>query len=188
MASKLYVSNVPVEASEHTLRAHFATCGGVSDVEILFDPRTGKSKCMARVTMTSPAYATAALERLDGIDFEGQALVVRDTPAGKEKPAAPRVKVLQQSRTHGQMVYDLDCMGTPLTVRMSMAEGDVDAFRLEARGSDVAGAFVATATAATRRGALADVVRIWNEDASSRGVPPLEGDALAAALQDVRAV
>lgn len=186
MASKLYVSNVPVHVSEHALRTHFASCGGVADVEILEDPRTGRSRGVARVTMTSPAFATAAMDRLDGIELEGQALVVRDNPAGQAKAPAPRVKILQQSRTHGHMVYDLDCSGMPLTVRVFAA--DDDAFRLEARSTDVAGAFVATSTSTTRRGALADVVRIWNEDAQTRGTPPLDGDALATALRDVRAV
>ena len=53
MTNKLYVANVPLDATEDALRRHFASAGGVADVEILRDRQSGRSRGLASVTMTS---------------------------------------------------------------------------------------------------------------------------------------
>lgn len=186
MANKLYVANVPVDASEDALRRHFAACGGVCDVEIMVEPRSGKPRGLACVTMTSPAYATAALGRLDGAHFEGQTLRVSDAPIRSGKPAAPKVKIMQQFRERLNMAYDLDCNGVPLTLRIFPHERD--RWRVEARPTDAANAVVVSGSGATRRDALADVVRAWNEGAMASRLVPLDGEGVLTAMRDVRAV
>lgn len=183
--NKVYVSNVPLDASELALRTHFAACGGVCDVEILTEA-SGASRGVAHVTMTSPAYASAAL-RLDGAVFGGQALRVSDAPPARaeKKPANP-VKIVQQFRERANMAYDLDCAGVPLVLRI-FASGET-AWRIEARATDAADAVIVESTAETRRDALAGVVRAWNDEAFARGVRPLDGEGLLAAMRDVRAV
>ncbi|HVJ95132.1 MAG TPA: RNA-binding protein [Labilithrix sp.] len=111
MTNKLYVSNVPIDSTEAALRSHFAACGGVADVELVFDPRSGKPRGLAYVTMTSPAFASAALRQLDGAVFGGASLHVSDSPIRAGDRAAPKVKIVQQFRERANMTYDLDCEG-----------------------------------------------------------------------------
>ena len=184
--NKLYVGNLPPEASEHALRAHFSTCGGVSDVEILLNRRDGQSRGLAFVTMTSPAFATAALDRLNGATFEGRPLRVSDTPLNKQKPDAPSVKVTQQFRERHNMTYDLDCLGVPLTVRVFPEEGEQ--WRIEARMNDTPEAVVSSASASSRRAALDEVGRRWHEKAAALSLPNFDWAAIATAMDTVRAL
>jgi len=106
------------------------------------------------------------------------------------KPAVP-VKIVQQFRERDAMVYDFDCEGLPLTVRIT-ASGDND-WRVEARSSDASDATVASGEAPTRAEALAEAVRSWNAAAatspsSSASGRALDGEALAKAMRDVRAI
>lgn len=185
MTNKLYVANLPLDTTEHALRSHFAACGGVSDVEILPERATGKPRGLACVTMTSPAYATAALT-LNGVDFEGRTLRVSDSPIRADKPPAPTVRIVQQFRERANMAYDLECSGVPLTLRIFPSDGE--RWRIEARSTDAADAVVVSASGATRRDALCEVVRAWNEGAASSSVRPLDGQDLLKAMGDVRAV
>lgn len=186
MTSKLYVANVPHDTSEDALRRHFAACGGVLDVEILYERNSGRSRGLAQVTMTSAAYATAALGRLNGADFAGKQLQVSDAPIRPGSKPVPTVKIVQQFRERSNMTYDLDCSGVPLTLRIFPTEPDGAPWRIEARSTDAAGAVVITGSAATRRDALAEVVRAWNAD--NAAARPLDGEALLSAMRDVRAV
>lgn len=185
--TKLYVGNLAQEATEHALRAHFSSCGGVADVEILTHHRTGNPRGMAVVTMTSPSFAEAALRRLDGADFDGKPLRVSDRPIRADAgPAPSKVKIAQQFRERNNMTYELDCAGAPLIVRIFPT--DDDRWRIEARTSDGDGALVVSAAAATRREALADVARGWTEQAAAMTLPSLDWDAVTTAMSTVRAV
>lgn len=185
MTNKLYVTNLPFDTTEDAIRVHFSTCGGVLDVELGSDHRRNARGC-ARVTMTSPAYAAAALGKLDRADFEGRTLRVTDTPLHAEKAPPSKVKVMQQFRERANMTYDLDCAGMPLTVRMFPIDGDT--WRIEARSTDAVDAAVIIASAVTRRDALGAVLKDWNERAASSARPTIDVDACLLALSDVRAV
>lgn len=181
MTNRLYVANLPFDTTEDALRRHFATCGGVSDVEL----GQGKNpRGLARVTMTSAAYAAAAVGRLDRASFEGRLLRVSDSPIHAER-STPPVRIVQQFRERANMTYDLDCAGMPLTIRMFPIEAD--SWRVEARSTDAADAVVIVASAATRRDALGAVLRQWNERACS-SLGSIDADALLRALSDVRAI
>jgi hypothetical protein len=186
MTKKLWVANVPFQASEHDLRLHFSACGSVVDVEILTDPRTGRSRGHACVTMASDEDASAALDQLDGESFEGRVLRVSDSPLTKGDEPSRRVRIKQQFRERMKMVYDFDCNGAPLTLRVSA--GDGESWRIEARSTEAADAVVVEAVGATRRAALEDVVKRWNESAATAGVRELDGEALISALREVKAV
>jgi len=173
MTNRLYVSNLPFGATSDAVRRHFATCGGVAEVE-LGSERKGRGE--ARVTMTSPFYAAAAVERLDHASFEGRPLRVSGSPIPAEK-SSPTVKVVQQFRERANMTYDLDCAGTPLTIRMFPVG---ETWRIEARANDALDAVVVTASAGTRRAALEAALAQW--------AVPLDSDALLRALSDVRAI
>lgn len=187
MTNKLYVANVPVDASEDALRRHFAACGGVLDVEIMLERNSGKSRGLACVTMTSPAYATAALG-LNGVDFAGKQLQVSDAPIRAGGKPVPTVKIVQQFRERTNMTYDLDCSGLPLTLRVFPTDPEGTQWRIEARSTDAVDAVVITGAGVTRRDALTEVVRVWNEREATSTVRPLDGEALMTAMRDVRAV
>jgi hypothetical protein len=183
MTNRLYVANLPYDTTEDAVRHHFATCGGVADVELGAD-HSRSARGLARVTMTSPAYAAAAVGRLDRASFEGRLLRVSDSPIHPEK-AAPTVKIVLQFRERANMTYDLDCAGMPLTIRVFPI--DDETWRIEARSTDAASAVVISASAATRRDALGAVLGQWNERASSGGAP-IDADGLLRAMSDVRAI
>jgi hypothetical protein len=180
MTNRLYVANLPFGTTESALRQHFAACGGVADIELGSEDGR-KSRGLARVTMTSPTYAAAAVGKLDRAAFEGRVLRVSDSPIPAEK-AAPTVRVVQQFRERGNMTYDLDCAGTPLTIRMFPIEED--GWRIEARSTDAVDATVVLASAATRRDALGAVLRQWNASSAAA----IDADALLRAMSDVRAI
>lgn len=186
MSTKLYVANVPADATEDALRRHFSTCGGVADVELLTDRQTGAPRGLARVTMTSEHFATEACNRLDGAPFGAAILRVSETPIKEGSAAKPKVKIVQQFRERTAMVYDFDCAGLPLTIRIS--QNDDETWNLEARSTEAPDATVFKATAKTRAEAFAEVVRAWNAAASQVMGRALDGDALATAMRDVRAI
>jgi len=79
--NKLYVGNLSFSVDENQLRELFASYGEISDVTLIKDRDTGKSKGFAFVTFISDEIATKALEQ-DGKDFEGRPLKVN---VAKEK-------------------------------------------------------------------------------------------------------
>jgi RNA recognition motif-containing protein len=184
MTNRLYVANVPFDTTVDALRRHFATCGGVADVELGSEHRRNE-RGLARVTMTSPAYAAAAVGRLDRAAFQGRLLRVSDSPIDREKAAAT-VRIVQQFRERANMTYDLDCAGMPLTLRMFPIEGE--RWRVETRSTEAVNAVVVTASAATRRDALGAVLRQWNERASSSSPASIDAEGLLRAMSDVNAI
>ena len=104
MTNKLYVANVPLDATEDALRRHFASAGGVADVEILRDRQSGRSRGLASVTMTSSSFLAAALSRLNGVAFDGAILRVSDAPVRADAEARPAVKIVLQFRERASMV------------------------------------------------------------------------------------
>jgi RNA recognition motif-containing protein len=184
--NKLYIANLPFDTTEDALRQHFASCGGVLQVDLPDDKLRGKMRGLARVTMTSPAFANAALTKLDGVSFAGRVLRVTESPPAANAAPKPTVIIVQQFRERSNMAYDLDCAGLPLVVRIFPE--DRDRWRIEARVNDAVDARVVSATGATRAAALAGVIGQWNANAAANDTRALDGDALSRALQSVRAV
>lgn len=85
MGKKLYVGNLPYSATEEGLNATFSQHGTVESVKIITDRDTGRSKGFGFVEMGSDAEAQAAIDKLNGADYEGRPLTVNEA-----KPMAPR--------------------------------------------------------------------------------------------------
>jgi RNA recognition motif-containing protein len=79
----IYVGNINYQATEDDLRPVFAEYGEVISVKIINDRETGRSKGFGFVEMESGA--DAAIEELDGKDFQGRRLRVNEA-----RPRAPR--------------------------------------------------------------------------------------------------
>lgn len=186
MTNKLYVANVPLDATEDALRVHFASCGGVLDVEILRDRQSGRSRGLANVTMTSESFAATAVARLDGVAFGGSVLRVSDAPIRGDSKPRPSVKIVLQFRDRTSMTYDLDCAGTPLTLIMSVDPPET--VRIEARSARDTDGVVGVGHGPTRREALVEALRAWNAASSAASGGIVDADAIAHAMLDVKAI
>ena len=76
MNNKLYVGNLPFNVTEPDLQDLFGQAGTVSDVMLVQDKFTGKSRGFAFVTMSSEGEAQNAIEQFHGKALEGRPLTV----------------------------------------------------------------------------------------------------------------
>lgn len=73
---KLFVSNLPFDCTSQALRETFMQIGHVERAEVIVG-RSGKSRGMGIVVMTSPNEARIAIAEFDGIEMAGRAMNVR---------------------------------------------------------------------------------------------------------------
>jgi RNA recognition motif-containing protein len=78
MGTRLYVGNLPFHATSDVLRTVFAAAGEVTDVHVMIDRETGRSRGFGFVTMGSPEEAARAISQLNGQLLEGRALRVNE--------------------------------------------------------------------------------------------------------------
>lgn len=79
MGTRLYVGNLAYSTTEDKLREAFEATGkSVSEVHIVMDKDTGRSRGFAFVEMASEADAQAAMAELDGKDIDGRPLRVNE--------------------------------------------------------------------------------------------------------------
>jgi cold-inducible RNA-binding protein len=86
MSTKLYVGNLPFKASEEELNTIFSSHGNVTDVFIVKDKFSGRSKGFAFVTLDTPESAQSAIEQLNDFEFLGRNLVVNEARPKEERP------------------------------------------------------------------------------------------------------
>jgi RNA recognition motif-containing protein len=78
MGNRLYVGNLAFQTSEEGLRGAFEPFGGVSDVKVIVDRDTGRSRGFAFVEMESSEAAQRAIEGMNGPMLDGRPLRVND--------------------------------------------------------------------------------------------------------------
>ncbi len=78
MGRKLYVGNLPDSATEQDLSDKFTTCGTVDSVKLITDRDTGRSRGFGFIEMASEAEAHAAIDSLNGIDYDGRPMTVNE--------------------------------------------------------------------------------------------------------------
>ena len=83
---KLYVGNLSFETTENDLNDLFSEHGKVTDVAILSDRETGRSRGFGFVTFTDATGANAAIAALNGKEIGGRALTVNEARAREERP------------------------------------------------------------------------------------------------------
>ncbi len=84
--NKLYVGGIPYRSTEDDLKKAFSEAGNVVSASIISDRMTGRSRGFGFVEMASEAEAKAAVERLDGKDFDGRTLSVSFARPQGERP------------------------------------------------------------------------------------------------------
>lgn len=78
MNTKLYVGNLSFDVIENDLQDLFAAYGTVTEVNLIQDRVTGKARGFGFVTMENKEAADAAIQALNGRDFQGRALTVNE--------------------------------------------------------------------------------------------------------------
>jgi RNA recognition motif-containing protein len=86
MNKKLYVGNIPWEATEEELKDLFETAGQVENVNIVKDRESGRSKGFGFITMASEEYAENAINALDGKTLGNRTLGVKEAVDKKDRP------------------------------------------------------------------------------------------------------
>ena len=87
MGNKLYVGNLSFNTTEIAIQDLFSQSGTVSEVMLMQDKFTGRSRGFAFVTMGSDAEAQAAVTTFHGKDLDGRALTVNEARPREDRPA-----------------------------------------------------------------------------------------------------
>ncbi|MGH7281044.1 MAG: RNA recognition motif domain-containing protein [Polyangiaceae bacterium] len=189
--TRLYVGNLPDDVSAEELRRRFAEYGAVKNVELPTDRASGRLRGHGFVTMENAAEAQVAMSKLNGAMLDEKRL--RVNIAGErdhsrvEAPVTARITSQFRERTN--MVYELNCEGTRLTIKMFPEDVNGEAWRLHAFVKSATDEVVGIeATSATRASALAELARGWQEAASPTSAFKLDWPAITQALATVRAI
>lgn len=85
MGKRLYVGNLPYSVGESDLSEKFAAYGTVESTKLITDRNTGRSKGFGFVEMSTDSEAQAAIDALNGTDYDGRPMTVNEA-----KPMKPR--------------------------------------------------------------------------------------------------
>lgn len=83
MSTRLYVGNLSFNSSADSIRDAFSAFGQVSDVHVVSDRETGRSRGFAFVTMGTAQEAITATNEMNGAMLDGRALRVNEA---EERP------------------------------------------------------------------------------------------------------
>ena len=86
MATKLFVGKLSLDTTNESLQTLFAQYGNVVSVQIIFHRDTNQSKGFGFVEMEDQAAAQAAINALDGKEFEGHSIVVNIAKPREDRP------------------------------------------------------------------------------------------------------
>ena len=85
MSTKLFVGGLSFNTTENDIQSAFAEHGSVSEVNVIMDRMTGKSKGFAFVTMGSPQEAQTAISAMNGKVLDGRNLTVNEARPREER-------------------------------------------------------------------------------------------------------
>lgn len=83
---KLYVGNLAYTVTSDQLRDLFAPAGSITDVVVISDRATGRSKGFGFVEFASDEEAAKAIEMFNNKDIQGRPLVVNVARPKEENP------------------------------------------------------------------------------------------------------
>ena len=86
MNTKMYVGNLPFSATDVDVRELFAQHGEVTDVHLPMDRESGRPRGFAFVTMDSPATMAAAIQAINGLNWQGRELAVNEARPREDRP------------------------------------------------------------------------------------------------------
>ncbi|MDR2840570.1 MAG: RNA-binding protein [Paludibacter sp.] len=74
----IYVGNLSYKVRENDLQGVLEEYGAVTSCKIIKDRETNRSKGFAFVEMADDSAATKAIEELNGAEFDGRPMVVKE--------------------------------------------------------------------------------------------------------------
>ena len=83
----IYCGNLPYQATDPDLQELFEQYGAVSSARVILDRMSGRSKGFGFVEMPDATEAQAAIDALNGADFQGRAIRVNES---QPKPQGDR--------------------------------------------------------------------------------------------------
>lgn len=86
MATKLFVGKLSFDTTNDSLQALFAQYGKVVSAQVIIDRSTNQSKGFGFVEMEEQEAAQAAINALDGKEFEGRVIVVNVAKPREDRP------------------------------------------------------------------------------------------------------
>jgi len=78
MGKKLYVGNLAYSVTDSALQQMFEPFGAVASAQVIMDRDTGRSKGFGFVEMGSDQEAQAAINGMNGKEFDGRSLTVNE--------------------------------------------------------------------------------------------------------------
>ncbi|MBT6157085.1 MAG: RNA-binding protein [Planctomycetaceae bacterium] len=84
MSKNLYIGNLPFSATDDSLRAVFEQFGTVSNVKVISDRMTGRSRGFGFIEMDEGG--DAAIEAMNGKELEGRVLTVNEARPRTDRP------------------------------------------------------------------------------------------------------
>ena len=95
MAVRLFVGNLSYSTSEAEIRTYFGAVAPPSQVVLPVDRETGRPRGFAFVEFTERSHAEAAIQRFNGVAFNGRPLAVSEARAREDRgpgggPGGPR--------------------------------------------------------------------------------------------------
>ncbi len=83
--TNIYVGNLSFSATDQDIRQAFEAFGQVSQVNIVIDRETGRSRGFAFVEMANAAQAQEAIEKLNETEIGGRSVVVNEARPKTER-------------------------------------------------------------------------------------------------------
>lgn len=90
MATKLFVGNLPFNATSEDLEELFSQAGTVASANVITDKFSRQSRGFGFVEMANDREAQAAIERFNGYDLQGRALTVNEAKPQAERSGGRR--------------------------------------------------------------------------------------------------
>jgi cold-inducible RNA-binding protein len=85
MGTRIFVGNLPFDATDSDLQDLFGQAGAVTSASILQDRETGRSRGFGFVEMANQPDTTKAISMFNGKDFKGRALTVNEARPREER-------------------------------------------------------------------------------------------------------
>ncbi len=85
MGKRIYCGNLSFQATQDDVRELFAAHGEVTDVHMVMDRESGRSRGFAFVEMATDAQAAAGIQALDGTAVGGRNLKVNEAQPREER-------------------------------------------------------------------------------------------------------
>lgn len=90
MAKKLFVGSLPWATTSDDLKELFSQFGEVTSATIIIDKMNGRSRGFGFVEMSDDSAAQAAIDKLNGSDYQGRTMVVNEAKPMEERSGSDR--------------------------------------------------------------------------------------------------